>query len=153
MDGSRQSAKALMWAIDVAAKYGAAILILRVVTFSMLEIAWKTPNTGGPLIKKNYLNEAEQRDKKTMAGIRKYLNANVRKATSKGVEASFSVMVGDPSESIKAYSRKEKVDLIVMNTRGKGWLRRAILGSVTDDIIRNSEIPVLIIRPGQKQKK
>lgn len=153
MDGSRQSAKALEWAIDVAGKYNATILILRVVTFSMLDIAWNTANTGGPLMKKNYLEEAENRDKKTMANMRSYLNDNVKKVTEKGIEASYCVMVGDPAESIKSCSRKEKVDLIIMNTHGKGWLKRAIVGSVTDDIIRNSTVPVLIIRPGKKKKK
>jgi nucleotide-binding universal stress UspA family protein len=116
MDGSRQSAKDLTWQSMSLQKYGAAIRILRVVTFSMLDIAWKTPNTGGPLIKKDYLKEAEQRDKKTMTAVRSYLRANVRKAILKGVEASYSVMVGDPAESIKTCSRKEKVDLIVMKT-------------------------------------
>jgi len=151
MDGSRQSLKALNWATDVAEKYQASIMILRVVTLSMLDVAIGTAASGGPIIKKNFLEEAEKRDKETMAHIRKYLSDIVKKVNEKGIEASCRVMVGDPAESIKTCAGKEKIDLIVMNTNGKGWLKRAIMGSVTDDILRTSKTPVLVIRPQGKK--
>ncbi|MBN2240240.1 MAG: universal stress protein [Dehalococcoidales bacterium] len=150
MDGSRQASKALDWAIDVAQKYNAHIMILRVVTLSMLKIGWSTPGTGGPVIKQDFLKEADRRDRKTMNRIRKYLREKAESVSARGIESSWCVMVGDPADSIKACCKKEKIDLVVMNTHGKGWLKRAIMGSVTDEILRTSKVPVLVIRPTGK---
>lgn len=49
-----------------------------------------------------------------------------------------------PGEAIITYSEKEKADLIVMGTRGLDQLRRTLLGSVSDYVVRHSSIPVLI---------
>jgi nucleotide-binding universal stress UspA family protein len=50
-------------------------------------------------------------------------------------------------------SEKENIDLVVMTTRGKSGLKRAIMGSVADVVIRESGKPVLVIRPQTSSKK
>lgn len=153
MDGSRQSEKALKYAVEAARRFNARIFVLRVVTLSMLKIAWNTPTSGGPVIKRNFLKEADQRDKKTMTRIRRYLQRKVKTVSLKGVECSYCILVGDPADSIKACCKKEKIDLVIMNTNGKGWLKRAIMGSVTDEVLRTSRVPVLVIRPDSGKKR
>ena len=150
MDGSRQSSKALAYAIDAAQCFNGSIVILRVVTLSMLEMAWNSPSSGGPVIKQNFLKEADRQDKKTMTRIRKYLRGKLKTVTDNGVEGSFRLMVGDPADSIKQCCKEENIDLVVMNANNKGWLKRAIMGSVTDEIIRTSSVPVLVLRPRRK---
>jgi nucleotide-binding universal stress UspA family protein len=61
-------------------------------------------------------------------------------------------MVGDPADSIMLYCKNEKIDLVVMNANNKGWLKRTIMGSVTDEVLRKSSVPVLVIRPDRKKK-
>ena len=150
MDGSRKSLKALSYAIDTAKCFDASIIILRVVTLSMLEMAWNSPSSGGPVIKQNFLNEAEKRDKKTMSGIRKYLRDKLKILDESGITGSIKLMVGDPADSIKQCCAEEKIDLIIMNANNRGWLKRAIMGSVTDEILRTSSVPVLVLRPKKK---
>ena len=150
MDGSRKSLKALSYAIDVAQHFNGSIVILRVVTLSMLEIAWNSPSSGGPVIKKDFLKEADRRDKKTMTRVRTYLRDKLKTVTNNGVEGSFRVIVGDPADSIKQCCQEEEIDLVVMNANNKGWLKRAIMGSVTDEILRTSSVPVLVLRPKRK---
>jgi len=54
-----------------------------------------------------------------------------------------------PGEAIVMYSEKEKANLIVMGTRGLDQLRRTLLGSVSDYVIRHSDVPVLVCpKPG-----
>lgn len=150
MDGSRQSSKALAYAIDTAKCFNGSIVILRVVTLSMLKMAWNSPSNGGPVIRQDFLKEADSQDKRTMSRVRKYLRDKLKTVIDSGVEGSFRLMVGDPADSIKQCCEEEKIDLIVMNANNKGWLKRAIMGSVTDEIIRTSSVPVLILRPKKK---
>lgn len=150
LDGSRKSLKALSYAIDTAKCFNGSIVILRVITLSMLEMAWNSPSSGGPVIKQDFLKEADRRDKRTMSRIRKYLRDKLKMVTDSGVEGSFRVMVGDPADSIKQCCQEEKIDLIVMNANNRGWLKRAIMGSVTDEILRTSSVPVLVLRPKNK---
>jgi nucleotide-binding universal stress UspA family protein len=53
------------------------------------------------------------------------------------------------AETLARYIREIGADLVVMTTHGLGGLRRAWLGSVTDQLIRSAEVPVLVIRPGE----
>ena len=147
MDGSRKSLKALSYAIDMAKCFNGKIIILRVVTLSMLEMAWNSPSSGGPVIKQDFLKQADRKDRKTMTRVRKYLRDKLKTVSDNGLEGSFRLMVGDPADSIKQCCQEEKIDLIVMNANNRGWLKRAIMGSVTDEILRTSSVPVLVLRP------
>jgi nucleotide-binding universal stress UspA family protein len=61
--------------------------------------------------------------------------------------ALSSVMLKGPVVSTLAeYTRAVAADLVVMTTHGRGGIRRAWLGSVTDELIRTLEIPVLAVR-------
>jgi nucleotide-binding universal stress UspA family protein len=37
---------------------------------------------------------------------------------------------------------------MVVGTRGRGGLRRAVLGSVSDHVVRNAPCPVVVVGPG-----
>ncbi len=151
MDGSRKSAKALEYAIEAAKCFGANILVLRVVTLSMLEMAWNSPSSGGPIIKRDFLKEADKRDRKTMTRIRKYLRGKLKVIGDSGVEGSLRVMVGDPADSIKQCCKEDDIDLVIMNANNRGWLKRTIMGSVTDEVLRTSTVPVLVLRQSKKK--
>lgn len=56
------------------------------------------------------------------------------------------VLVGRPFMEIIRYARDEKIDMIVMGTHGRSGLRHAILGSVTERVVRKAPCPVLTIR-------
>ena len=67
-----------------------------------------------------------------------------------GRSVSSAVLQGIPvAQTLASYARELGVDLVVMTTHGRGGLRRAWLGSVTDQLIRFSETPILVVRPGE----
>ena len=53
---------------------------------------------------------------------------------------------GDAAEAIVDIARRENIDLIIMATHGRTGIARGVLGSVTDAVIRNADVPVLVVR-------
>ena len=54
---------------------------------------------------------------------------------------------GPVAPTLRDYARKFDVDLIVMSSHARGGVKRMTLGSVTDYIIRHTNIPVLVVKP------
>ncbi|HEX9129293.1 MAG TPA: universal stress protein [Gemmatimonadaceae bacterium] len=54
---------------------------------------------------------------------------------------------GPVTSTLGDYAMKHDVDLIVMSSHSRGGIKRVTLGSVTDYLIRNTNIPVLVVRP------
>lgn len=59
---------------------------------------------------------------------------------------------GKPGEVIIDYSKKENATCIVMGSRGLGKIRRTLIGSVSDYVVRHSLIPVVVIPPFSSQQ-
>lgn len=55
------------------------------------------------------------------------------------------VVQGDPVESIVAYADSEGIDLVVLGTSGKSSVERALLGSVTEGVVRSARTPTLTV--------
>jgi nucleotide-binding universal stress UspA family protein len=78
----------------------------------------------------------------------KYLESIATELTSGGsVPTTHAVVRGDVIELIRARAQDVKADLIVMTSHGRTGLSRAWLGSVADGVLRQSAIPVLMLRP------
>lgn len=58
---------------------------------------------------------------------------------------------GTPFVEIIRYSKDNEIDLIVMGTHGRTGLTHALLGSVTEKVVRKSPCPVLTVRPDEHQ--
>jgi nucleotide-binding universal stress UspA family protein len=54
--------------------------------------------------------------------------------------------MGTPAKAIMELAVAQQASLIVMMSHGRGWFKRAIMGSVADEILRGSLVPVLIIK-------
>src|SRR5450756_3104423 len=54
---------------------------------------------------------------------------------------------GPVAPTLRDYAKKFNVDLIVMSSHARGAVKRVALGSVTDYLIRRTNIPVLVVRP------
>jgi nucleotide-binding universal stress UspA family protein len=54
--------------------------------------------------------------------------------------------VGDTSEAILNAAREHGADVIVVGSHERGWFSRLLSGSVSQDVIRRSDIPVLVVK-------
>jgi nucleotide-binding universal stress UspA family protein len=64
------------------------------------------------------------------------------------------VREGQPGEAILAEAKRAACDLVVISTSSKSGVKRAVIGSVADHVIRNaSGIPVIVIRPTGRRRR
>jgi nucleotide-binding universal stress UspA family protein len=66
--------------------------------------------------------------------------------TSPDVPYEHRLVVGDPAFEIVRLAEEEKVDLIVLGTHGRTGLRRLLMGSVAEAIVRRATCPVLTFK-------
>ncbi len=66
------------------------------------------------------------------------------------VEVKSEIVVGYAAEEILALSEREDIDLIVMGTHGRTGIDRILFGSVAEKVVKNSNVPVMTIRPQVK---
>ena len=70
---------------------------------------------------------------------------------SESLPVQLAVTRGDPAEEILRVAGERQVDLIAMTTHGRGALGRWIFGSVANRVARSSPVPVLLVRPGERE--
>ncbi|MEM6431605.1 MAG: universal stress protein [Deinococcota bacterium] len=62
-------------------------------------------------------------------------------------EVSLSVHFGDPATEISQLVKDKDFDLVVMATHGRSGLRRVLMGSVAETVLRSVRVPVFTLRP------
>jgi nucleotide-binding universal stress UspA family protein len=60
--------------------------------------------------------------------------------------AQTHLVIGKPDEEIVALAEYLEAGLIVIGNRGRGGIRRALMGSVCDSVVRHAHCPVLVVR-------
>jgi nucleotide-binding universal stress UspA family protein len=79
----------------------------------------------------------------------KHLSEWRREAEALGVANVAAVTAaGEPASEILAYAAKNGVDLLVVGTHGRSGLEHALLGSVTERVMRKARCHVLTVHPG-----
>lgn len=76
-----------------------------------------------------------------------YLSKVAAKLQKKGLNASATVLVGNPAEEIIRFAKEQKADLIVMGSRGKSGFNQWDMGNVADKVMRASDVPVVLVKP------
>lgn len=69
---------------------------------------------------------------------------------SQGIEAEALLVQGPTTDTLLELTTKLDADLIVIGSHGKGALFRAFVGSVSEQILKESKIPVMVIPSPRK---
>jgi nucleotide-binding universal stress UspA family protein len=95
------------------------------------------------------LEVVEAGEERVRADAEQRLAAAASRVRARGVRTVETVALeaGAPAEAISASVRDALVELIAMSTRGAGGLRRLVLGSVAEGVVRTSEVPVMLLTP------
>ena len=67
-------------------------------------------------------------------------------AGEEGVVLETAVVYGDPAQELIHFAEKEEIDVIVIGSTGKGFLKRKLLGSVSHKVVRDAKCSVYVVR-------
>ncbi|MFC4634013.1 universal stress protein [Dokdonia ponticola] len=135
-DFSEQAENALRVAADIARKHGSEINLLHMLELPMLLVDGAT---GGS---KSDLPEAIFFMKLAHQKFEKMMNAPFLE----GIEVHETAEFDGAFEGIMDYTEKYQADLIVMGSQGATGLQELLIGSNTEKVVRNSKVPVLVIK-------
>ncbi len=82
----------------------------------------------------------------------KYLDGIAARLKSSGFAVSAKVVRGAPSEEILRLAHETAGCVIALVTHGRTGMKRWVLGSVAEAIVKDAEVPVLIIPPAKPSK-
>jgi nucleotide-binding universal stress UspA family protein len=140
VDFTETSERAIDLAVDMAAKLGASITLLHVYQIPIYGFPDATLITGPKLAAE--LSTAAQ----------KALDHLYEKNKNRGVETTAILRDGVAWEEISATADQIGAHLIVIGTHGRRGLARALLGSVAENVIRTSHVPVLVVHGPREEK-
>lgn len=140
LDGSEISELAVEEAISQAKAFNLPVHLIRVVDTQVLE------QVSGSASAFNYtmlgeLFEEESRD------AHSYLEQLATRIEEEGISVTWQVRVGPVARTIA-----EQIidgDLVVMGSHGRSGLKRWVLGSVAEDVLRHASVPVLMVKQPQ----
>jgi len=132
-DGSENVKNAVDWAVELARATGAQLFAVYVVPSVSVGIASRGASWAESF--KEHLEEDG-------AKATNYVEESARKA---GVEVEAAVLEGNPTDTILEYADNNGIDLIVMGTLGKTGIKRFLLGSVAENVVRHSTKQVLVV--------
>jgi len=77
----------------------------------------------------------------------------IAKARTAGLDVDGEVLRGVPFDEILQYAAHEGADAIVMGTHGRSGVRRFVMGSVAEYVVRNAPCPVIVVHEEHIGKK
>jgi nucleotide-binding universal stress UspA family protein len=69
-----------------------------------------------------------------------------KNAAEAGIPLEIKVAYGDPADELMNFATKNEVDVIVIGSTGKGFLKRKLMGSVSDKVVRHAKCSVYVVR-------
>ncbi len=139
LDGSRRAEAALPGAVAMASLLGARLALVQAVQPVMIAT---DPPTSFPMGFDEQLTTMQRGE------AQDYLRGIAEQVTGLGVPASAAAVLGGSAfDTIQAAAHAPGTGMVALATHGRGGLRRLVLGSVADKLVRAGDHPVLVTRP------
>ena len=129
LDESGEPKKGLEKAIYIAKLSGAKITGVNVTVVAPTLVAAVTNY-------KDYLTKKAQ----------EMLDSVKESCEKQGVQFASKILNGNPASEITEFAEKEKVDLVIVGSKGLGGFRGKVLGSVANSIVHESKVSVLVVK-------
>jgi nucleotide-binding universal stress UspA family protein len=141
-DGSSEARSACRTAVELAQKTDSELHLIHVFDVALIALLYpEATDSKGVKVPEPILEEDLERH------ARGVLDGEVKRVRSAGgTVAQSHLMMGEVAREIIHLAEDLGVGLIVMGSRGRGGIRRALMGSVSDSVVRHAPCPVIVIR-------
>jgi nucleotide-binding universal stress UspA family protein len=136
VDGSAMAEQALPYAITQAQRFGAKLILLRVLE-------------SFPYVRGMSPTDLAEIRRQSHEWTQAYFDRVTASLQDQGIPVETVVLEGRPGALITEYAEANQVDLIVLCSRGRSGLSRWLMGSVADRVVRGATVPVLLVRAQQ----
>ncbi|HET7038160.1 MAG TPA: universal stress protein [Thermomicrobiaceae bacterium] len=147
LDGSALSETALPLAEQLAHDFNATLELVRVVETSAMYGMFGS-DYGAIAAAPEAL---QQLIEEVVADANGYLDGVAARLKERGLTAGTAVLEGLIADQLLAFGRRQRIDLIVMATRGRAGVSRLVLGSVAEQMLRLGDRPLLLAPPRQPE--
>lgn len=154
LDGSELAAKVLPYVQELAKRFGSQVVLFEAITPLSQLIIQATPGTieGAAAVAETGVKLAEEELEAERAAANDYLGSVAAQFAAAGVNATATVQEGAAGGAILDCAKASGATMIAMCTHGRGGLERLVFGSVTDEVLRHSTLPMLLIRSNHQPK-
>jgi nucleotide-binding universal stress UspA family protein len=136
LDGTRRSASVVPYAVDLAKRFGSRVCLLAVQTGTQEPVHVAREERGAV---------GASRGEGDGLALRRYLDNLAEQFHEEALEVETEIRHGVAAPEILAAALEGRCDLIAMSTRSRRGLRRVVLGSVAEEVLRKSRLPVLLV--------
>jgi len=145
LDGSELSERALPMAQDLAQSFDATIHLIHVISRENEYSAAR--GIESVMVAELEIDTVRRLNEDRLNRGRKYVDQVGSQLGGAGakVETQYAIKEGDAAQNIVDHVKDNHINLVVMSTHGHGGIRRLLVGSVTDRVIRSCEVPVLVV--------
>jgi nucleotide-binding universal stress UspA family protein len=124
------------YVLSVSEKYDAIIYLLHVIADISQWSGYQAPYISMAQYQKEASKDAEEI-------LRKICEEQLQGCP----DFQKSILTGDPAQEIIKAIEAEEIDLVIMGTHGRKGLEHVFFGSVAENVLRKSPVPVLVINP------
>ena len=150
-DGSREAELAARAAADLAQKTHSELHVVH--TFGIAPIGPPVYPEATNLQSVEFEAEIEEGQRISEQRAREVLAAEVEKVRSAGCTVTEEHLIeGRIAPGIIGLAEEIGAGLIVVGSRGRGGIRRALMGSVSDSVVRHAHCPVMVVRDDEHQR-
>ena len=144
LDGSGLAEQILPYAAEQARHFGSTLVLLRVIPGPVLLAPGIPGAGGGPIVTARMEKQVEKEQQEAEA----YLNTTAGHLFKEyQVRPECLTLIGPPGQTIVEYAAQNEIGLIAIATHGRTGPGRVLFGSVADYVVKQTRLPVLLIRP------
>lgn len=136
IDFTENATHILPYVLSVSEKYDSTIYLIHVVQDLLKWGGFYVPHLS-----------LEKSQKEAVKGAEKFMDKVCKDQLQSCPMFQKKIVSGDPAMEILKTIESENIDLVIMGSHGRKGLEHTIFGSVAENVVKKSTVPVMIINP------
>jgi nucleotide-binding universal stress UspA family protein len=141
LDGSEVALSVLPTVAEIAQKLDASLILFHAIN----PIVGTFPGTETWSADPRFLDDQKQ-------AAEQFLGRAAEELKGKGLDVATLVAIGPSVDTIVRAAEENEADLIAIGTHGHSGIKRWVIGSVADAVLRRTHLPCLLLRPADTGK-